>query len=622
MTLSREKHPLQRLTLYGSMGGLLLAGLMQHASVLAMGAKITGVDKKVAKNIEVYLDPLEASAYRPERLVAKVQQLSEEAMRPFGYYEPEITVKLDDKNAKIDIDPGEPVRIELLDFTLEGGAAEDKHFIDAVDAYPQKKGEILLHAPYDTLRSKLSSLALQRGYFDWSFIDHRMEVRPWEHSARLYLGLDSGERYHFGEVEFRGHHIEAERLSNLVPFNKGDAYLASDVAKLSQDLAQTRWFSSISVRPRIDMGDVALPPQGLGFWNQIDIDEIESVPLPPQLKNTAIVAATRVQQQGPPNVPIDVVLAPADRHQFEFGVGYATDVGPRMRFSWNQPWVNRYGHSLNQDLYLSAPEQQLTGLYEMPLEDPLRDSYRLQYGLRNKEDGDTRALEASIEFGRHWKFDNDWEQTIYLRATFEDFTQAGEKNQVLLLYPGVRWNRTRTHNPSFPTWGDSQQLTVQYSNEAWGSDAEFLRINGDTQWLRMLGDDHRFIGRLNVGAMQTDDFKNIPTSLRFFTGGDNSVRGYSYESLAPKDAKGRLIGGQQQFVASLEAQRRLTGKWWLAGFVDTGDAFTDWWPEELKTGAGLGIRWISPVGPIRLDVAHPFDDDDTFRIHFAIGPEF
>ncbi|OBX36391.1 translocation and assembly module TamA precursor [Halomonas elongata] len=258
----------------------------------------------------------------------------------------------------------------------------------------------------------------------------------------------------------------------------------------------------------------------------------------------------------------------------------------------------------------------------MPLEDPLRDSYELQYGIRNKDSDDTESLEASVEFGRRWKFDNGWEQYLYVRSTYEDFTQAGESNQVLLLYPGVRWSRTRTHNPTFPTWGDRQQLTVQYSNEAWGSDAEFLRINGDTQWIRMLGDANRFVGRLGAGSISTSDFADVPPSLRFFTGGDNSVRGYSYESLSPEDDEGRLIGGKQRFVASVEAQRRIADKWWLASFVDTGDAFTDWWPEQLKTGAGLGVRWISPVGPIRFDVAHPFDDDDAYRIHFSIGPEF
>jgi len=100
------------------------------------------------------------------------------------------------------------------------------------------------------------------------------------------------------------------------------------------------------------------------------------------------------------------------------------------------------------------------------------------------------------------------------------------------------------------------------------------------------------------------------------------VRGYDYETLAPEDDEGRLIGGEQLLTASLEAQRRVTGQWWAASFIDTGNAFSNWDSNGLKTGAGLGVRWISPVGPIRLDVAHPFDSQDSFRIHFSIGPEF
>lgn len=622
MKLFGARHPLRRLAFNGAAAGLVLAGLAPVSSVLGMKAEVSGVDDEVADNIEVYLKPLKASAYRTERLIAEVQRLTAEAMRPFGYYAPEIAVNIVDNRADIDINPGEPVRIQLLDFTLKGEAAEDKAFTRALDAYPQEEGDVLLHAPYDALRSKLSSLALQRGYFDWSFLDHRMEIRPWEHSARLYLELDSGERYRFGEVTFQGQHIELERLENLVPFSAGDPYLAADVARLSQGLAQTRWFGSISVRPRLDQGGLALPPQGPGFWNQLDVEGIERVPPAPRLSGQAVSAATRVQEQGPPSVPIDVVLAPADRHQFEFGIGYATDVGPRTRLTWNQPWINRYGHRLNHDLYFSDPEQQFTGLYEMPLDDPLRDSYRLQYGLRHQDDDDTRTLESTVEAARRWTFDNDWEQSLYLRSTYEDFTQAGVSNQVLLLYPGISWSRTRTRQPAFPTWGDRQRLAVEYSSDAWGSAAEFLRITGDSEWIRMLGDNSRFVGRVGVGSITTDDFEDIPPSLRFFTGGDRSVRGYAYESLSPEDDKGRLVGGEQLFTASVEAQRRITGKWWMAGFIDTGDAFTDWWPDDLNTGAGLGVRWVSPLGPIRFDVAHPFDNDDAYRIHFAIGPEF
>ncbi|MDN3554101.1 autotransporter assembly complex family protein [Halomonas almeriensis] len=595
----------------------------------ALDATIEGVDDELASNIEVYLDGLDAAGYQAERLEGEVRRLVNQALRPYGYYTPQLTLRFDDRSAPtsvtLEIDKGEPVRIEALDIVLEGGAAEDSAFSDAIEDYPQEKGDILRHAPYDSLRSKLSGLALQRGYFDWRFTQRRMEIRPWENTAYLSLGLDSGPRYHFGEVYFSGHHIEADRLNSLVPFYPGAAYQASQVARLNQNLGQTQWFGSVSVRPRLNAGpeDLALPEAAAGWWYALDVSGIPPAPEPPErLSSVALTTAGALHAGEVPSVPIDVLLTPADRHQFEAGIGFSTDVGPRGRLSWDQPWVNRYGHSWDHDLYVSAPEQKFSGVYTMPLEDPLSDSYELQYGVRNKSEDDTESLEASVEFGRRWKFDNGWEQYLYARSTYEDFTQAGVSNEVLLLYPGVRWSRTRTRNPTFPTWGDRQQLTVQYSHSAWGSDAEFLRINGDTQWIRMLGKRNRLVGRLGLGSIKTDDFEDIPPSLRFFVGGDNSVRGYSFESLSPRDSQGRLEGGEQRFVASIEAQRKVADKWWLASFVDTGDAFSDWGPEALSTGVGLGVRWISPVGPIRFDVAHPFDHEDSFRIHFSIGPEF
>ncbi|RAH36639.1 MULTISPECIES: autotransporter assembly complex protein TamA [unclassified Halomonas] len=607
----------------------LSIGLAAPGAAHALDASLEGIEGDPADNLETYLDGLDADDYSPQRLEAEVRRLAAESLRVYGYYEPTFEVRFDDPDAPeevtIRVDPGEPVRIERLDFDLAGGAAEDAPFRDAIDAYPQQEGEVLLHAPFDALRSQLSGLALERGYFDWRFTERRMEIRPWAHSARLSLALDSGERYRFGPVHFQGQHIETERLQALAPFHEGKPYLAADVATFNQRLGQTEWFGSVSVRPLLDagIGQLALPPAPIGFLNELDVEGLTATAVPePRLSATALAAVATLEAPAVPEVPIEVSVTPADRHQFEVGLGFATDVGPRLRFSWDQPWVNRYGHSLKHDLYLSGPEQQFSGVYDMPLDDPRRDSYRLQYGLLNKDNEDTETLEASVEFGRRWQFDNAWEQIVYLRTTYEDFTQADESNQVLLVYPGVRWTRTRSRNPTFPRWGDRQQISVQYSSEAWGSDAEFLRMDADSQWIRSLGDDYRFVGRIGAGSIVTDDFTNVPPSLRFFAGGDSSVRGYGYESLAPKNADGELVGGEQRLVGSVEAQRRLTGAWWLASFVDTGDAFTDWWPEELNTSAGLGVRWISPVGPIRFDVAHPFDSDDSYRIHFAIGPEF
>nr|WP_312845187.1 autotransporter assembly complex family protein [Halomonas populi] len=585
----------------------------------ALTAAIDGVEGDIEENISAYLESIDEEQYTDVRLEGEIRNRTQEAMRVYGYYEPDIRVELEP--VRLTIEPGPRIEIEVLSINIEGDARDDAPFKEALEDFPLSEGEPLLHAPWDSLRSQFSGLAIERGYFDWSFTDRRMEVRPYLQSARLYMNFDSGPRYRFGNTYITGSHIEPERLQNLQTYEDDEPYLATSLATYNQRLAETGWFRSVTVRPRLETAqELTITPHGGGdpWFNEATATQ----PTRPLISSAALASVLMLNHRDNTRVPIDVSVEPADRHQFEVGIGYATDVGPRLRFSWHQPWINSYGHSLDHDLYLSAPEQRFTGVYNIPLEDPLRDSYRLQYGVRNIDDSDTQSLEAGVELGRRWQFDNDWVQTIYFRTTYEDFTQGGEADQVWLFYPGIQWSRTRTRPQRFPLWGDRQQLSVEYSDTVWGSDAQFTRLTGDTELIRTIGNDNRFSARLSIGAIETDDFSKLPPSLRFFAGGDRSVRGYSYESLAPRNAEGRLRGGQQMLTSSLEYQRRVRDNWWGATFIDTGDAFDDWGPNDLKTGAGVGVRWVSPVGPIRFDVAHPFDHEDAFRLHFSIGPEF
>jgi translocation and assembly module TamA len=135
----------------------------------------------------------------------------------------------------------------------------------------------------------------------------------------------------------------------------------------------------------------------------------------------------------------------------------------------------------------------------------------------------------------------------------------------------------------------------------------------------------RLIVRGRAGAILEDHvFDRVPLSLRFFAGGDNSVRGYDYESLGPRNALGELIGGNRVFEASVEYEHPLTESWSIATFVDAGNAFlgSDF---KLRTGAGIGARWFTPIGPIRLDVAWPIDmapgEDAGPRLHISLGPD-
>nr|WP_298056121.1 autotransporter assembly complex family protein [uncultured Halomonas sp.] len=588
----------------------------------AVDATIEGVAADVDRNIQAYLQNVDAQQYTDVRLEGEIRRRTQEAMRVFGYYEPDITLeRATEDRVWLKIEPGPQVKIEILSINVKGDASEDPPFQQAIEDFPLAQGDVLRHAPWDRLRGQFSGLALERGYFDWGFTDRRMEVRPYLQSARLYMDFDSGPRYQFGETSIIGSHIELERLRRLQPFETGEPYLAETLAEYNQRLAETGWFSSVSVRPRLETAQALTiaPPSGSDPWWR---EATATQPQRPRLSSAALASALSINKPTDTRLPIDVSVEPADRHQFEVGIGYATDVGPRLRFGWEQPWINRYGHSLDHDLYLSAPEQRFTGVYDVPLDDPLRDSYLLQYGIRNLDDSDTESLEGTVELARRWKFDNDWVQSLYFRTTYEDFEQGGEADQVWLFYPGIQWSRTRTRPQRFPLWGDRQQLSLEYSDTLWGSDAQFTRVTGDTEWIRTIGDDNRFLARISFGAIDTGDFDKLPPSLRFFAGGDRSVRGYSYESLSPRNEEGRLRGGQQMLTSTLEYQRRVSGNWWAATFVDNGDAFDNWGPNDLKTGAGAGVRWVSPVGPIRLDVAHPFDHEDDWRLHFSIGPEF
>lgn len=616
----RRRYALTARLAAGTMAGLL----MPLGQALAVDAEVRGLAGAPADNIVNILSDLQPeSQATQERLDGVVRERTQQALQAYGYYGASLATDYPDEDNRrvvIHVDPGERTQITELEVGLLGDAEQDEAFDDVLQANPLKVGDPLIHSRYDGFKSRLSTLALERGYFNSRFSEQRIEVRPWEESARIYLELDSGTRYRFGHVNFQGSQIEPERLGNLVPFEPNEPYIASDLAILNQNLGQTEWFRGVSVRPRVN--EESQPASPSTWWREATGRDTIVDPAR-VLGGPGLTMARELTDTQPTVVPVDVELTPADRHRFEVGAGFATDVGPRTQFSWTMPWLNRYGHSLTNSLYLSAPEQRFSGEYAIPLANPLRDSYRVRYGLESVDNEDTKSFESSIQVARHWEFANGWIQDLYWQTTYEDFTQADQDDAVLLLYPGISWSRTRKRNATFPSWGDKQQLTLEWSDPSWGSDARFVRTTFNSQWIRMLGTENRFVGRLGGGAMATDTFDKVPPSLRFFAGGDQSIRGYSYESLSPENDDGDLLGGQHMLTSSVEYQRHITGNFWSATFVDSGNAFDEWWPDELKTGAGLGVRWISPVGPIRFDIAHPFDDEeDSWRLHFSIGPEF
>ena len=172
----------------------------------------------------------------------------------------------------------------------------------------------------------------------------------------------------------------------------------------------------------------------------------------------------------------------------------------------------------------------------------------------------------------------------------------------------------------FPTWGDSQKITTDLGRKLWFSDVDFFSVRASTAWIRTYADNHRFLTRLEIGYLNTKELRRIPPALRFFAGGDRSVRGYGYKKISPKDSRGKLIGASRLATGTFEYQYQVYPNWWAATFIDSGLAANQFKANELHYGAGVGVRWASPVGAIKFDIATPLrDKNNSKNIQFYIG---
>jgi translocation and assembly module TamA len=322
------------------------------------------------------------------------------------------------------------------------------------------------------------------------------------------------------------------------------------------------------------------------------------------------------------SVPVEVALSPRPPHGFTAGAGASTDEGPRGRLGYRNRRVNRRGHQWWADARASLIEQSAVAEYRIPLEDPQSEWLSFQAGFE-RDDTDTSVNEAvKLAVRRTQVVLGDWLQTQFIELSREDFEVGRQSGIATLLVPGLSMSRTVADSPMRPSRGYRIYAQIRGTHEAIGSDASFLRANAHFNLVRELPWGGRLLARTEIGAMETASFEALPPSQRFFAGGDTSVRGYDYESLGPEDESGEVIGGSYLFVGSIEYEHPVRPGWSVAAFVDAGNAFDEEAEgNELKVGIGIGARRQTPIGPIRLDLAHPLDDDELVRVHFRLGPD-
>ncbi|MFM2478472.1 autotransporter assembly complex protein TamA [Celerinatantimonas sp. MCCC 1A17872] len=563
----------------------LLLWLISSPVIAGINYQVDGGTQPQRANVEAFLKAQNLSNDNSDEfIIAHSQKQVSEALEALGYFAAQAQIKLersdDDIQVNVHITPGTPVRITRFDWQLSGQLNDSADFKVLFKNQAPHEGDIFNSGDYDAFKSAVNEYASSHGYFDGHFSQAKVSVTRAKREAVIHLHYDSGVRYRIGKINFSSPDVPTKLLTGLADFSLGAPYDAQKVASFSQSLNQTGYFRSVLVTPK------------MGKRNNGQVD-------------------------------LNVDLRRKSANIFGVGLGYSTDEGVKGKFKWNHPWVNRWGHQFSASIEASKTDQTLSTEYRIPVTNPVNDYIALQTGYEREIDNDTDSRSHLITLLRQWDWDPQWTPQIFFKTLYEDYRQGQQNDSTLLFMPGFSLSRIRTQGPKAdPSWGDTESFMAEVSSPEWFSDVALTKLKAHTKWLRSFGRS-RIIARATSGVIIVNHISDVPASMRFFAGGDESIRGYGYKSISPRDSSGDLVGGKYLATGSLEYNYQFADKWRAAVFYDTGTAANNF-DERLYAGAGVGLRWLTPIGPVRIDFAKPLvksEENDHWRIHFSIGSD-
>lgn len=560
-----------------------LCALLFATAVQAAKLRIEGVEDELKANIEAYIGPEEETGRMSFRALAQhAEEQTRAALQAVGYYHPQIKVSRKGRARKpvcvLHIDPGPPVLVRRVEIEFEADNVPPE-LTEFVDKNRLQKGDIFHHGRYESFKTRLLQQAMTLGYFRTAWRTTQVRLDEQENRADIHLALILGERHRFGATTIDGQGLDADLIDRFPRFRAGDWYDANKLAELHRDLVRAGWFEN--VRIRADPGDDPDQP-----------------------------------------VPVGIEYKLRKTNRVGIGAGFSTDIGPRVQLQWEKPWLNSHGHSLGTYLELSEIRSQLEATYIVPLRDPVTSQLAYTYGVQVEDLNDHDYWLTTLGVEHRKRLPHNWRlaRGIDIERETDDFGNV--KLSTTLWIPGISLARTESVGSPLIIHGWRTAAKLQFASRDLLSDASMVRGTFNAKGIYSLGDRTRVTLRGDLGVLDTDDILDIPVSLRFFSGGDQSIRGYSYESVAPRDSTGDIVGGRYRVEGSMEFDYRFAERWLVATFVDRGGSFDDYSQTEYVTGAGAGIRWLSPIGPLRLDFAWGVSrDDKPFNIHFYMGPE-
>ncbi|MBP6627080.1 MAG: outer membrane protein assembly factor [Arenimonas sp.] len=580
--------------------GLLLAATAGTAEAMELRTvTVQGLDdEEMRDNVE---DALSLNRLNPNRrrnvsdsrlayLLRQAPREARGALEPFGFYEPQVETRFVRDGEALDVTVtvvlGEPVRVHKLALVLTGEGETDSVLMRRLERFRPRVGEVFHHGVYEESKTAVSRSLSDRGYFDAELLRHRVEVTRAQRRADVDLAWTSGARYAFGDATFQGHQFRPGLLEKLVPWTPGDPFTQARLRTLQTSLVNLDYFAGIDIRPEPD-------------------------------------AAQDLQ------VPVTVTLVPGKRTVYSAGVRYGTDTGLGVTGGIDRRWVNDRGHKTRTLVSLAERRNDATVQYKIPAFAWLDGWYSVSASVQQEtlEFVDSELFEVvgsrSGKLGR-WTL---IAAMNFRRERYDDVSAGERLGYSTLVFPSLLAQWSDADGEFYPRRARALRAEISGGSDAAGSDINFVQLRAEGRWVLPAGEEDRVLLRAEAGTTSSNEFSQFPPSLRFYAGGDRSVRGYGYKEIGRflLDPNGRrfVFGGKHLLVASAEYERMFTSEWGGAVFVDAGDAFDAFDRLTWQVGVGVGVRWRSPVGPVAVDVAHGFGENaqQSIRLHLNIGPK-
>jgi translocation and assembly module TamA len=566
------------------------------ANAARVDVQIEGLSEEMRDAVRA---SLELSGYQkrdisPAELRSAWREADEQirrALEPFGYYDADVHKNLsgDATNgwtAKFEVRPGEPAIVRNTHVEVRGEGKEQRRVAAAVAGFAPRVGERLDHATYEASKAAIDTTLRGAGYLDAKTTHRRVTVKPDEESADVDLQWESGPRYRFGAVRFSGDAPFSDNfLRQFVPWREAAYFNSEQVLNLQQRLVDADYFELVSVTPALE-------------------------------------------ERKDGQVPINVLLKRDERTVYSGEVYYSTDFGAGVRVGAQRRWLNRKGHKADAQVEYSQRLQSAAVHYQIPRPSREDRSYDFGVAYRDETTDVSRSRNFQLAASRSEKRWHGFTRTIGLKFLRGDF-ELGQHEDNLefgsskLLFAEGTLTRRRLNDRLAPRRGYAFELGLRLATDALVSDTDIAQSWSSLTWLIPQGDKARIKLRGEVGAMSVGNFDALPPDLRFFAGGDRSIRGFDYHEIGEVNDRDIIVGGKYLAVASAEYEYYFLENWGAAVFVDAGDAFSDQF--SLNLSAGVGARWRSPLGPVRVDVGFPIESaqplQQSWRLHVLLGPD-